>query len=526
MHIFKKMQLYAATVTQMKPSQVIRRGAKWAGLQCSLGCKVCFSNNVFPIPPLYILDLDPVFLSRFSTEELMHDTFTFLHRTCLLNPENRWENPDETPLWNFNLHYFEFLFPLWNAYLRAQDERYLKQADRLIDCWIRQNPSARKGPGWEAYTIALRLTNWIGFYGMAEHELSISSKSVMIHSMHEQYDYLSRHLEKDILGNHYFENLKALVLCSVFFRDEKMLYRSVKELRQECKEEILEDGMHYELSPMYHNLILEGLLKVTSALREYGQADRELESYLQPMLDAAWSLEESASRLPLFNDTGNNVAKGIETLVSAAYSYFGIEPHFKKQLPNAGYYIYKRGPWKLIIDAGQPGPSYIPGHAHCDALSFELFQNGVPAVVNCGTYAYQTKLRDFFRSTPAHNTVMINQKEQSHCWGIFRLAERSSVHILMSDDMHLIAIMKDQAGQMVKRSFFFGDELIITDETKVGQLTGFFHPMISLEYSLNCDNASECAHLYAPEYGDYSEIKAIKYEGPGEISLRIYLDDR
>ena len=60
----------------------------------------------------------------------------------------------------------------------------------------------------------------------------------------------------------------------------------------ECKEEILPDGMHFELSPMYHKLIFEGVIRVAVALKAKGYEDQEIEKYLQPMLDAAWSLEE------------------------------------------------------------------------------------------------------------------------------------------------------------------------------------------------------------------------------------------
>lgn len=48
--------------------------------------------------------------------------------------------------------------------------------------------------------------------------------------------------------------------------------------------------------------------------------DCEVDGYLQPMLDAAWSLEEGLDRIPLFNDAGNNVAKS---------------------LPSTGFYVQK-----------------------------------------------------------------------------------------------------------------------------------------------------------------------------------------
>ncbi len=525
-NIIQRMHLHASTVIRMKPGQVFRRLSKHIGMNCAIGCQAgSYTNQVHPIIPIPELDLDPIFLARFSTEELMKDSFTFLHSTRHLDPDGEWNLEEETPLWNFNLHYFEFLFPLWNAFQTTRDTQFLNQAFRLMTSWIRQNSLSGKGAAWESYTIALRVTNWLSFLSLAGNELSVNLRDTITCSLYEQYVYLSQHLEKDILGNHYFEDLKALVLCAVFFRDDTMLRHARHKLARECDKEILKDGMHFELSPMYHNLILEGLLKVTAALRESGQADAELESYLQPMLDAAWSLEGMLNRIPLFNDSGNNVAKSLSALLAAAKKHFDLVPVYKSEFPDAGYYIFQNSSWKMIVDAGQPGPSYIPGHAHCDALSFELFKDGNPVAVNCGTYAYQSDLRGFFRSTPAHNTVMINGREQSECWSIFRMAGRSTVRVLSADAEHLSAEMKDYTGQTVKRTFQFGKELVITDETENGSLTSYLHILAPLDSEIICEQTIEHMHPYADEYGECTDIRAIEYKGERRICLRIRLDD-
>ena len=182
------------------------------------------------------------------------------------------------------------------------------------------------------------------------------------------YIFLSIFIEKDILGNHYFEDLKTLVLCSLFFQDNMMLQASLKAFKAECKEEILSDGMHFKLSPMYHKIIFEGLLRVIVALRGNRIKETELENLIQPMLDVAWSFEEGLERIPLFNDCGNNVAKSIASFVKICKKEFEITPHFKSNLEDSGFYIYKWDNWKMIVDAGQVGPNYIPGHAHSDAI--------------------------------------------------------------------------------------------------------------------------------------------------------------
>ena len=521
-----KPGLYVHTVKSMKPEQIYYRIRKMTGLECTIGCKVLEQvDSVHPISTIPELDFDFKFLSRFSVDEWMEDKVILLHSSHHMDWNRRWDCEQKSPLWNFNLHYFEYLFPIFDAYQKTGDRRFLDKTTDMILNWIKWNPQNKGGNGWSPYTIDLRLTNWISFYSYAERYLSDDFKEKMIVSVHEQYRFLSRHVEKDIQGNHYFEDLKTLVLCAIFFHDFPMLETALRELKKECKEEILEDGMHFELSPMYHNLILEGLIKVAAALREYGYPDPEIEAFIQPVIDAAWSLQESLERIPLFNDGGDNVSKSLEALVTAAKVYFNIDPVFKSRFPYAGYYIFKKGDWKLIVDAGQPGPVYIPGHAHCDALSFELYKAGAPVITNCGTYAYQSELRTFFRSTSAHNTVLINQVEQSQCWGIFRMAKRSRVRVIEAGTHKIVMEMQDQCGKKVRRTISMEENLTVTDEAENQELTGYLHPLIPVSVSYKCEKLDKQKQFYAPDYGQYKEICAIEYRGKGSLTIEIRLDD-
>ena len=471
-----KAGLYFNTLKYMKWSQVYYRIRKMAGLECGIGVAAYADvESINAIRPVRELDFDPVFLSRFQVAELMSDRISFLHSEAVMDWDGEWNFRDKSPLWNYNLHYFEYLFPLLNEYMKGKDPSYLQKAVFMIRSWIANNPQQKGGPGWAPYTINLRLTNWLSFYSHAESDLTEEFRLFMRNSIAEQYIFLSKHVEKDILGNHYFEDLKTLVLCAVFFEDRRMLDIAYSALLKECSEEILEDGMHYELSPMYHNIILEDLIKIYVALKGTDYPADELKKYIQIMLDAAWSLGESVNRLPLFNDCGNNVAKSLLSLVEAAENHLFIKPIYKSVFPKAGFYIFKRGEWKLIVDAGQPGPTYIPGHAHCDALSFELYRNGEPIITNCGTYAYQTDLRSQFRNTASHNTVMINGVEQSQCWGAFRMAKRSSVRVLDADENCLRAEIKDYCGQKCMRTIHFSKVLVVSDYSESNTVTGFIH---------------------------------------------------
>ena len=110
------------------------------------------------------LDFDPEFLRRYPPEELLADRVSFLHSSKVIYWEGEWKFLDKTALWNFNLHYFDYLLSLAEVYLRTGEEEYFDKTKQMISGWIRCNPREKGGPGWAAYTIALRLTNWLSYY--------------------------------------------------------------------------------------------------------------------------------------------------------------------------------------------------------------------------------------------------------------------------------------------------------------------------------------------------------------------------
>ena len=511
----------------MKPSQVFNRLRIKLGKGCPLGVAVNENiTNIQKVESPESLDFDPVFIARFPVVELMEDTITILHSSKRMDWKSTWEFEDKSALWNFNLHYFEYLFPLVKAWKDSGDRKYLDKTVEMITGWIDTNPKG-KSPAWASYTTALRIVTWISWYGYVEEVLEERFKKKFFSSLHEQYKYLAGHLEKDILGNHYFEDLKSLVLASIFFKDDAVFNKALADFKAECKEEILSDGMHFELSPMYHKIIFEGMLRVAVALRGTGRKDQEIEAYLQPMLGVAYSFEDGLERVPLFNDGGNNVAKSLGALVKTADA-LGYKPKFKGQLTTSGFYIFQKSidehAWKLVVDAGQPGPKYIPGHAHCDAMSFELFCDGKPVVVNCGTYAYQCKERSFFRSTAAHNTVMVDGTEQSQCWGAFRLAKRSSTKVLNVTDDSITMEMTDQKGQKVKRTIRLSIEGIsVTDNSEGNNLLSFAH--IEGGFTLIADEGSVSSYNdpYAVDYGDKHTVTTHEMHGTDNLRYSIGL---
>lgn len=537
--MLKKVVLYFYTLKNMKLSQIVARIRKKFGLPNYLGIHTSlFCGNVQSFISPEELDFDPVFLSRFSVNELMEGTITLLHSSKHTDWNEEWDFCDKSALWNFNLHYFEYLLPLVKAYKESRDIKYLAKSEEIIEGWIENNPVG-KGSAWASYTVSLRIVTWLSYYFHVGNELPEAFRKRFLLSLHEQYSFLSCHLEKDILGNHYFENLKALLLASVFFCDESVYVKVLKDFKDECKEEILSDGMHFELSPMYHKIIFEGVLRIAIALKSVNRSDQDIEALIPLMLNVAYSFEDGLKRVPLFNDGGNNVAKSLQALLNTSNKYFNITPVFIGQLTDSGYYIFNKSlgghKWKLIVDAGQPGPKYIPGHAHCDAMSFELFCDGSPIIVNCGTYAYQCEERSFFRSTLAHNTVMIEGIEQCQCWGIFRLAKRSSTKVIYVDDSSIIIELVDYKGHLIRRKIVFKDKLVIEDLAKGNNLVSVLHFMKlpkEIDGRLICDSLVLTSddsdynifkQMYSEDYGNSDCVYAVKYSNSDLLTLNLLL---
>ncbi len=92
--------------------------------------------------------------------------------------------------------------------------------------------------------------------------------------------------------------------------------------------------------------------------------------------------------------------------------------------PAGGYYVMRDG-WTadsnyLLFDCGPHGTDNC-GHAHADALSFELAVNGRTLLVDPGTYTYtgSKEMRNWFRSSAAHNTLTVDDESSSVSDGPF-----------------------------------------------------------------------------------------------------------
>lgn len=471
MRVIEQACLYWNTVKYLKPVQIRSR----------IENKICkyrrknYSNKIkklhapgirrgmkFLIPEL---DCESHYLQRFSIDILMRGGAELLHEVH--NVKKGWDISDASHLWNYNLQYLEFLIPLAVNYQRTGDEKYYFKWKEWIESWLAR-PSK---DSFEPYPISMRIPNLLICMELLKEKFHGTEMEKMLYtSIYRQYRYLLYTQEKGLLANHYFENLKAIVISSLLFQEPDIYYRYFDLLLKEIDEQILPDGIHYERSLMYHKIILEDLLRIHQAL-DSGQHAQDAEKLLPAirlMTSAMINLERGFRRTPLFNDAGNNVSKDKISLLRVMEKICGSEKTIKKKFEAAGYYKLDRDKVSLLFDCGEIGPSYMSGHAHCDCLSFEMAVDGRELFVNSGTGQYQGSLRAFFRGTAAHNTVMIDNREQSELWGEHRAARRLRKVKAEAGENILTGQFQSYQGDVFRRSLKWikGKTLIITDDLK------------------------------------------------------------
>lgn len=356
-----------------------------------------------------------------------HHTFTFLNQTRRFTAGAiPWAPQDVNRLWRYNLHYFDFLLDA---------ERPLADKCALLDDWIAANPPGTE-PAWEPYTASLRIVNWCKFFWSLPRE---QVREAWLASLHRQMSWLERNLEFHILANHLLTNIKAMLFAGVFFEGEaatRWRRRGERLLAEQLQEQTLTDGGHYERSPQYHCILLDDYLDLLQlGVRDAPLSDRTITTLRTTAAAATIFLQKIRTPdndIPLFNDSASDIATRPDDIVARATQLgvpVAVADHDSPRLidlPHSGLFGYSTDTDYLLMDCGDIGPAWQPGHTHCDFLSFVLMVRGQWLIVDSGVCEYEPgELRRYVRSTAAHNVIEIEGADQSEVWGEFRVARRA-----------------------------------------------------------------------------------------------------
>jgi hypothetical protein len=342
-------------------------------------------------------------------------------------------NPRGELEWGHFLHRHHFMRTLVGAYAATGNEGYVASLDQLVASWIMDNPAplgsnGGAGPAWETLSIAWRLREWLWIMSLtwACQSFRPATKALMLRSLWEQATSLMEHQGHP--NNWLLVESAALALAGLglpeFRQATQWRETGLRRLEDEFNRQFWADGVHFEVSPLYHAICLHALLEVKEAaaaisLELPGIFAKPLERCFDYLIalclpDFTW---------PALNDSGG-VAGDYTALLLKAGDIFqrpdllwigsrgrrGRPPlSYSQTFPQAGIAIMRSGYEAdanyLLFRAGPPGLAHI----HGDVLAVEVAAKGTPCLVDPGITRYAPgDLTDYFRSAASHNMMLID----------------------------------------------------------------------------------------------------------------------
>jgi hypothetical protein len=390
-------------------------------------CLYFYIKNKSSFKPVVGLPSDTAFYLYSNDKDLYipaSQTFTFLNQTHCFASQINWTFKDNGLLWSFHLHYFDWL----------NDDQISVESNLGSICQYIKNQD-NSYLFIHSYPASIRIVNWIKF--LLKNNLYNDS---VIASLRSQAHRLYHFPEYDIMGNHLLQNGISLVWAGVFLNDKRIVKKGTHILQEQLKEQVLEDGVHFEKSFAYQSILVKSLMDLMVFIKsqnEFKNLFNEIKINVEIMLSTLSVLVDKEGFYPNMNDSNKemsicffelmNVAQNLSiSLKDASFRQCG----FRLMGQHLNY--------KLLFNTGILGSNYQAGHAHADAFTFTLTVDSCPLIVDRGVSTYNdNEIRRLEKGTSAHNTLSVDSANSAALWSSFRMAKRPSVFCL-SEDLNII----------------------------------------------------------------------------------------
>jgi hypothetical protein len=378
---------------------------------------------------------------------------------------------DKKIIWELNRH--QYFQTLGQAYWLTGDEEYARVFVAHLQAWMDANPP-KLGINWaSSLEVAFRSISWLwAFYffksspSLATEVFTRAWKFLYLSARHLE-SYLSTyfspntHLTGEALGLFYLGTL-----LPEFKEAKRWQELGSRILVDQLPIHVQRDGVYFEQSSYYHRYTTDFYLHFLLLARANQLLlPAQVEEALVLLLDHLMYITRPDGTTPLFgdddggrlamldvraaNDFRGTLATGAAVFDRGDYKFVAGDAagellwltgvaeldHYdalvatapaKTSVPfTAGGYFVMRDGWTpesnyLLFDCGPHG-ALSCGHAHADALAIDVAANGRTVLVDPGTYTYtgSKELRDWFRSSPAHNTVTLDGESSSVPGGPF-----------------------------------------------------------------------------------------------------------
>ncbi|MFI8458218.1 alginate lyase family protein [Kitasatospora sp. NPDC085464] len=403
---------------------------------------------------------------------------------------------DIKQIWEPSRH--QYLTVLAAAYAVTGNERYAERVADHLRSWWKVNPPL-EGVHWvSGIELGIRLLSWVwvrrlldGWSGAAA---LFEANPTALHQIWHHQRWLAAFPSRgSSANNHVIAEAAGQFAASCAFdwfpESERRRAEALRSLDRHLRANTFLSGLNRELASEYHGLVLElGLAAVAEADAAGVPVPATVRLVLLRMTDALAAVVDNRLRPPRQGDADDGhglVVDGAGTdrwasLLATGEAVFGRLPWWPEvaagdvrtpllaallkpygagvarpasrpvHLADAGMTILRDEEDRIWCrcDGGPHGFRSIAAHAHADALSLEVRQDGVDVLADPGTFCYhgQPEWRRYFRSTLGHNTLELDGADQSVSGGPFLWTRQARSRVLVAD-----VADKDAAGGGVAR---------------------------------------------------------------------------
>lgn len=451
------------------------------------------------------------------------------------------------------LQHLSFLAAAW---FLSHDDAYARRAVEQLESWWQENPFL-SGIHWTSgIEVGLRLISmtWIRrllheWPGIAD---CFERNELAVRQIWWHQRYLATLRSRGTsANNHVIAEAAGQLIASCAFPwfacSDRWRREAAQLLERELTRNTFPSGISRELATGYQSFVAElGIVAGIEAAAAGSPLGAVVWQRLSAMIDSGAALLDAQLRAPRQGDSDEGRALLIDaptknhwpSLLALGEAVFGRLDWWPDTVPDASSSIVavlaprtvavagrpRLRPWHFSdagitllrstssrnpeiwcrCDGGPHGYLRIAAHAHADALSVEVRYGGVDVLADPGTYCYhgEPQWRSYFRSTIAHNTAELDNRDQSADGGPFLWVRHANGRVVEVRDIgDAVEWSAEHDGYRTLDSPAWHRRRVRLDRASrtldvVDEITGGSHA-IRLAFHLGPDVTAELAGSYA-----------------------------
>ncbi len=396
-----------------------------------------FRRKVHPVWPLK----NPERISAVDEPSEMIVRHDFKYRDSTIHMGDRIDfrnNPTESNEWIWGLNRMGHWVTLLNGYLKTGNEAYAREYNSEVVDWTVRNPAPSfrltRVPSWRNLEAGIRMSStWPKtFFGfLASPSFQTQAIQLMLASMWSHGEHILRFPSgMRFVNNWVIIGSNGLASLGMYFPEFQRAVvwttTGLQRLSDQLDKQVYPDGMQHELASGYHIACMHSFEQAYTVAQKTGTAVPDnFKNTMEKMFAYIMYVSTPSREVPPTNDAHRY---DITQWMAIGADLFGREdmrfiatngeagqPPLKTsvQFPWGGHSVMRSdwGPeaWYLFFDAGPTGVS----HQHEDKLNIDVSAFGRDFITDGGKGLYiPDKWRDYFISSRAHNTILIDGEGQ------------------------------------------------------------------------------------------------------------------